>query len=152
MTVSSGHASIYAKKGGSVGSVNPALTAEEWKQGFAWIGPHMVLAERTDTHRNVGGFDIRLNVGGGNLDRAVANFTPEQARAIAALALYGQPFGFTREHVKLLRAAATACRNDDHYIARELDRDEWEAGRDEELAQMYDTLADLIESFLPPKK
>lgn len=138
--------------------MEPALTAEEWEQGFAWIGPHMVLAERTATQINVGGFDIRLNAGGGTPGRAVATFTPEQAHAIAALALAYQPFGFTQEDVTALRVAAQAAEADAYYfreLAPEDDRVEapslveWSQ---DHVPRLYNALADRLEALLPPEK
>lgn len=109
--------------------IKPALTAEEWEFYLR------VREDRAPLYPP----DLPTDIAG----------TPH---AIAAKALYGQSFGLTREDVLLLRAAAEACRNDDHYIASELDAGEWYEGRKEKLAQRYEAFAERIESLLPPEK
>lgn len=71
----------------------------------------------------------------GNVDLPVAD-TPESRHATAALCLHGQPFGFTREDVIMLRAARLR-----------LDGEEQEDAWDKSL----DSLADRIEALLPPE-
>lgn len=122
-----------------ISTIKPALTPKEWKEVFARIGPHMVVAERTATQRNVGGFDIRLNAGGGNPDRAVASFTPEQAHAIAALALAYQPFGFHPEVVSSLRN-----------LKRRLGDASLSLSDGTEIPSVLDYVADRIEALSPP--
>ena len=67
---------------------------------------------------------------------ADGHFTGQDRHALAALALHGQPFGFTRNDVEALRAILPAPGETWHDAY----------GRREELA----SLADRIEALLPP--
>jgi len=87
-------------------SVQPALTAKEW-----------VAFLPRDARRSAMGAD-----------------DPAERHALAARALYGQPFGFTREDVWVLRGAALKERP---YMTR--------------YAELND-LADRIEALLPPEE
>lgn len=82
--------------------IKPALTAEEWAERLVGEYPYVMV-------------DLK--------QRDVSN------HGIAAKLLYGQPFGFTREDVKVLRHAT-------------------EEGGDPAM----DLLADRIEALLPPKE
>ena len=117
--------------------MEPALTAEEWKR-----------LTRNNTREGLGSPEGAIV----DLIEESISRPDNQLHAVAARALYGQPFGFTRDHVRLLRAAAEACRQDDHYIAGELDRSEWTEGRQEEIAHQYEAFAELIKALLPPEK
>lgn len=64
---------------------------------------------------------------------------PEIIHRNAAIALYGQPFGFTREDVKLVRDVEAVNDSDMYALS------------DEYLAR-YRDLADRIEALLPPEK
>lgn len=86
--------------------MKPALTADQWEDVIA-AGPHYV--------------------------EECVGPDPEACHWLAALNLYGQPFGFTRENVHLLRGMADAPR------AYEKDTD-W-----------MRSLADRIEALLPPE-
>ena len=88
--------------------MKPALTPEEWADKHKPFGPMY-----SDSHPE----------------------TPEEAHAIAAKCLYGQPFGFTHEDVEALRGL------DDFVLAHT------SAVRK---ASTYDNLADRIEALLPP--
>ena len=70
--------------------IRPALTLEEWEHAdklcFQGGEPHLAIR---DIPRGVTDPDI-----------------PVGSHALAALCLYGEPFGFTREDVRILRAAA----------------------------------------------
>lgn len=57
----------------------------------------------------------------------------------------------TREWVTMLRAAAVAARNDDHYFARELGEEEWTPGREVRIAARCEAIADALASYLPPE-
>lgn len=97
-------------------SVQPALTPEEWARkelryenwGEAFLAP-----------------DGDLGIRGVN---NTAIFEPPMQHALAALALHGQPFGFTREDVRLLRTIAEVS----------------------DLIPRVASLADRIEALLPP--
>lgn len=67
----------------------------------------------------------------------IAAVSPEECHALAALALYGQPFGFTREDVVLVRVVAEEWSGDmsiSGYTAR------------------LNSIAKRIEALLPPEK
>lgn len=86
--------------------ISPALTPEEW------------VGVRNGTVGIVG------------IPNAKAN------HQIAAVCLYGEPFGFTRKDVDLLREEARCCR--DHWNQRLA-------------ALFFDELADRIAALLPPE-
>jgi hypothetical protein len=93
--------------------IKPALTAEDWKSQLEWINgghrgmPPLVVESIIDAHVD------------------------------AALALYGQPFGFTREDVGILREAAKRIeRERNPYIM---------------FPENLSSLADRIEALLPPE-
>ncbi len=73
------------------------------------------------------------------------NGTRSQRRVLAAIALYGQPFGFTREDVKairdLLRMGCTCG------VIEALDYKDWDDAQN-----ILPTLADRIEALLPPEE
>lgn len=86
-------------------TIPPAMTPEEWARcGF----DHSALnAERFR--------DLFLGRPTGNLGVRIkhdlwATETPQECHTLAALCLYGQPFGFTQEEVTALRESA----EDDH--------------------------------------
>lgn len=108
--------------------IPPALTAEEWELKEFSVGGRDVLF----------GFQsslglLRLGWNGDAL-RPVENSHP-----LAALALYGQPFGFTREDVDLIRHVEEVNDSDMYSLSVE------------KLAQ-YSSLADRIEALLPPEQ
>lgn len=95
--------------------IKPALTAEEW------------AAKTGGGFRQLPNGRLEYDYHGGYL-------VPEEARSgIAAIALYGQSFGFRREDVKTL-----------HSFSRKIlaTSDEWALVR---------SLADRIEALLPPE-
>lgn len=115
--------------------IRPALTPEEWRVTFLQF------------HDDEGGYGA-LDAGEDYHIRAVEKgcFLDNQTRhALAALCLHGQPFGFReldvhclRFHAKMLRAATVSPsiqRNEEHKQA------DW-----------MDSLADRIESLLPPEE
>lgn len=90
--------------------VKPALTAEEWAD-FESYG--VELSEGSD------GVLVQSVSSRGRLDIEPAEGTiatvdneDGSRHALAALCLHGQPFGFTREDVELLRAVADAIQYD----------------------------------------
>lgn len=93
--------------------IKPALTKEEW----ARITPDTGIIQRQINGVTYGYY---------------AGTTPEGRHAMAALALYGQPFGFTRKDVQNLRAGGEWVRMDG------LTADEFRK-----------SLADRIEALLP---
>ncbi len=106
--------------------IKPAMTAEEWER-----------VEVTDTSiglRVPDDYELPEDV-----DKAFELFVTRgtHEHRTAALCLYEQPFGFTREDVDLLR---TVVREASH---REVGSDEKDA--------MHD-IADRIEALLPPQE
>jgi hypothetical protein len=94
-----------------VSDVKPALTATEWnrlevefgEEGWAHIeGMFAVDGESPPAlvmpDMYVGTYDSEGTANGG------VTMPPESRHRVAALALHGQPFGFTREDVEILRA------------------------------------------------
>lgn len=77
-------------------TIPPALTPEEWAHPDMYVerDGFYVYAPRGIIGPVVGATDSSGGVGLGQIQHAVA-----------ALCLYGQPFGFTQEDVALLRAA-----------------------------------------------
>lgn len=128
----------------------PALTPEQWARelernderiasGHGFTAPlpaDLFDKNEGDTALAAGGFYVGFDTGAGWQD-------VKDRHKAAALALYGQPFGFTRAHVKMLRETISLL---------------WETGvtpadkeqREREDAA-YGSLADLIEALLPPE-
>jgi hypothetical protein len=100
--------------------IQPALSDEEWAEALAWpdgTGEYVVRsAERLGYHNE-----------------------PEDLHLVAALALHGQPFGFTWEDVDALRGMARAYRAEGGVLAIGL-------------ADHLDGLADRIVALLEPRE
>lgn len=114
---------------GQRGKIEPALTPEEWGG----------LRVEYDTHA--------YSIQGGRVwthDDDRPTILPDR-HALAALCLYGQPYGFTREDVGLARAMAT----DLEESARVNDRP---TGSSAKYAVAMHDLADRIEALLPPEE
>jgi hypothetical protein len=124
--------------------IRPAMTAEEWSRARA----HGLEAEEYPT--------VRFVLRDGCLDiETPADFeaSPRDRHALAALALYGQPFGFTRGDVTLLHNVAHGLDvngEPTHGILEVLmaltDQEE-----DETRSALLD-LAARIEALLPPEE
>ncbi len=123
--------------------IEPALTPEEW--AAKWI---TIQAKGYDSARN-GAAEIKWGENGFYLtehehDRYGVFDEPRMLHKVAAIALHGQPFGFTREDVALIRMESEAIRDaqSDEYRNQEaIDR-----------AAKLASLADRIESLLPPEE
>ena len=79
--------------------IRPALSADEWERG-AYDGVDVSARQRTASLTGRPRLDIEVRsspIGSDVLG------DPRDLLALAALALYGQPFGFTWEDVDLLR-------------------------------------------------
>ncbi|MGE0161357.1 MAG: hypothetical protein AB7T31_18325 [Gemmatimonadales bacterium] len=108
--------------------VKSALTPEEWAP---------VL--RNDLHRVELAREImRCTLAN---ERCPVPAEGEVTHALAALCLHGQPFGFTREDVRLLRQSA----RDERAGVTADNRPH------PDVATAYDSLADRIEALLPPE-
>lgn len=75
--------------------IKPALTAEGWAQKYHYSA---------DIDPATGNLRINHDEGWVTIDGSASGKL--ERHAIAALALYGQPFGFTREDVEVLRREA----------------------------------------------
>lgn len=113
-------------------AVTPALTAEEWGDSSgSWI--------KRDAFELEWGNDGALDMYGPGFGFA---FGPEDSgdlHALAALALHGQPFGFTRGDVELVRDCIGM---------------EWDRGTRDQCDQMerrLESLAARIAALLPPE-
>lgn len=110
--------------------IEPALTPEEWER--VPIAPPVSLfppgvCDLIDVQMGgvAGGEEIKRDLG---------------AHALAALALHGQPFGFTWEDVDVLRRVSHAY---DLAIGR---------GVFDEITARHSSVADRIASLLPPRE
>jgi len=79
--------------------MKPALTREEWKEFVreGWVKIGVDLTVETSAHER-SGFWICHSFG-----ECAEPSKGKERHALAALCLYDQPFGFTREHVRALR-------------------------------------------------
>lgn len=115
-----------------------ALTAKEWEKTHGQITAHREGAEITVFEDGQMLIDNGENVGGGK----------EFRHALAALALYGQPFGFTHEDL-------IACENGISAIwtqhSQMCQGDSEECGCGPESRALH-SLADRIQALLPPEK
>ena len=107
--------------------VTPALTPEEWGNLFAERGDVYINACR------VHGMYMQIPE-----EEPDDGLVPDDARhAIAALALYRQPFGFAEDAADMVRLAADQI------------HDEWETP---ELRAVLHAIADRIAALLPPER
>ena len=98
-------------------SVQPALTPEEWREDVPATRDTMTIV-----HGDVYFAGLRVH----HTDR----------HGLAAICLYGQPFGFTREDVQMLRFLCDKAPYDEE---------------DARLERALLSLADRIEALLPPE-
>ena len=107
-------------------AVQPALTAEEWAK---WLSPEMQYDRECD----------RLDYFSGSYGGGICidgRYRDDDLRAVAALCLYGQPFGFTQEDVD----AITRC----------LESDVWITVYQYEDAEPLESIRARIAALLPP--
>ncbi len=110
------------REGDLVSKIKPALTAEEWANGYEGSDVAIFLATGGRLHVNV----LSHPLGGSMGD-------PRDLPALAALCLHEQPFGFTLHDVDMLRQGARSV-----------------LGAEEHRTLL--SLADRIESLLPPEE
>lgn len=132
--------------------IKPALTAEEWEgvPETRWtVNGRNFWIISSDQDRPRG--DYRLSIGAEREETGwAAHGLPDgKQQKVAALALYDQPFGFTREDVRILRVAAEAYEEDPFYFR---DLEPTEDVDESPVPGMYRALADRIASLLPPEK
>lgn len=99
------------------------------------------MALNPDEWARFGTWSPLARVGEMSLCMGVADY-----RAVAALALYGQPFGFTHEDVRLLRAVARSA----HLLMENRPDGYWSAGV-ADADKLAASLADRIAALLPPE-
>ena len=109
--------------------MKPALTREEWEHWEELIQMEMYDEARDDAVEN-------LCANWGN---------PQQ---IAAKCLHNQPFGFTREDVKMLDSVATGL----GFQAMDLEAKGISSRLERTRQDALNSLADRIEALLPPKQ
>src|SRR5690606_30074156 len=121
--------------------IEPALTPEEWEKLFSEGNDGELERERFSIWRYDAGDPFPVEVRIRSVEEEEHEYTSsgrkveyaslygQELHALAALALYGQRFGFTHEDVRSLRD-----------LAEELVRDD-----------LHD-LADRIEALLPPRE
>jgi hypothetical protein len=109
--------------------MKPALTAEEWKKAFNAKGEPVINypEERVFWHASA--------IEGDADDCAIAIGDSDRQR-VAAMCLFGQPFGFTREDVKNL-----------NFVLKRLNG----LISDDRFARLGD-LSDRISALLPPEE
>lgn len=116
-------------------AISPALSAEEWRDRSAVRGV-LVLRKHAS--------ELMVDGGGASYAGApsvVMSDDPYWQHALAALALHGQPFGFTHAHAKALRDVLDEVDFDGMDLAY------W-AGK--ERAALLREAAAVIEALLPP--
>ena len=112
--------------------IKPALSAEEWRElrrggGMSIEGEHLVLTVDSGQYYNVRDA-----------------YGPPDRHALAALALHGQPFGFSRDDAEILRAWSKLW----DYPIRDSELERRFGG----VADKLRDLADRIAALLPPAK
>lgn len=133
--------------------IRPALTPEQWRDEH-WYGASTPLS----VEGWVGNYPERLSIYLMDEGRccecpdpcpcptdAGHELTPGERHATAALCLYGQPFGFTREDVEALSHFGTASLAVAEPHPRDPTRPFWER------AKRIDSIAARIEALLPPE-
>ena len=106
--------------------MKPALSWDEWERGMGDV-------LNGYASEDLGVIDIRADLGHHSLQGGI--------HKLAAFCLEGQPFGFTREDVEMLREEAGTIALDSG-----MDRDAWAIA-----AKNLTNLADRIEALLPPE-
>jgi hypothetical protein len=129
--------------------IRPALTPKEWERGVAYDA-----GSESGAYLTPDGQEVRVAVVGafvGSLPTAaqmyerwpMAESRFGRPHALAALALHGQPFGFTREDVAKCRARAA-----DFEVMADRERDYGFR----ETQYEWERLAAKIEALLPPEE
>lgn len=122
--------------------MKPALTKEEWSRPSVIVQAERYGEDGMPSHGHaaaeVYAYPNRIEVTSHEYGAIAVIDTAEQRHALAALALHGQPFGFTRDDVDELRVVQSWCSSqgdiDSPYM--------------ETWVRM---LADRIEALLPPE-
>jgi hypothetical protein len=115
-------------------TIAPALTAEEWEEEVYIDAPGVCIDVQADIltiEPHEMGTDVDTGEAMWRFDPA-RRIDPERRHALAAFALYRQPFGFAREDVEAIRTAA-------RYWGLHL-----------ESADRLEAIAQRIEALLPP--
>lgn len=110
--------------------VQPALTREEWAKREIEVSHNVAMHEDRDGWLSLSAFGHCEDV--------------DARHALAALALHGQPFGFTHEHIAALRQT---CDNAERWINDEHVR----CSRKENALVASRAVAARIAALLPPE-
>lgn len=131
--------------------IQPALSPEEWEARYHWI-QCFDSWEGEEVQRITGVGEIRaddahLSVTSHQHHLHAVFDAPSDRHALAALCLYGQPFGFTWQDVARVLAEA-----DSHqYEALKRERNGFEAKQDRDHEAYWRSLATRIAALLPPE-
>lgn len=88
--------------------IEPALTAEQWKNGWVYAQDEPGASSGEHVHRHA---NDPSSVCVASLMSHACVSDPGCKHALAALCLDGEPFGFTREDLSLLRTALAVWPN-----------------------------------------
>lgn len=113
--------------------VKPAMPAELWRQILA--SPPELSLETSIA--GVPGSETTIDMSTNRIGR----------HAVAAAALYGEPFGLTREDVALIREAALEVFENEYAVHNDPDGDRASSAKQVRFA----SLAARIEALLPPE-
>jgi hypothetical protein len=130
--------------------IKPALTSKEWEQSFVEGVGNGGASYSVQTNEDG---DLMIGMSVSNGPYPFVHFTevpPSMRHSVAALALLGQSFGFTRIDFDICHSAAAAFDR----IARTFDKDGvmWSqaAENNREAAAIARSLAERIGALLPP--
>jgi len=130
----------------STDTVRPALTPEEWAR----------LRATNHLTRPIGyaGQEIGVQVGhpwsGVSItaEHSHAGLSREMSHALAAVALHGQPFGFTREDVVALRRVVEIAREHEDRGPRD---EGWQSPEFSAAVARAESAVDRLAALLPPE-
>jgi hypothetical protein len=128
------------RKGGGLSEIRPALTAEQW------AAPKVFFREKRGGDE---GYGVEIEAGGSMWvwdDSWAVTVDAENRHALAALALYKRPFGFTREDVRAIEDGISGI----GYKCSEFHVTSDNCGCASEEARLR-SLADRISALLPPE-
>ena len=131
------------------------MTAEEWTKGQVWDGPDktLLMAHRDgpDVNNGHGYLDIiECDTSTEEHDEPSVMVPPHARKALAALCLHEQPFGFTREMENIVRWAAEIASAMSREPHKDADPERWKRNCHDHMVLLRE-VADLIEALLPPE-
>jgi len=139
-------------------TIGPAMTAEEWgwEGARAWASDvpegvpgrgYAVISLQDDATVTLETGVLTSN--GEREPEGIEHLDEEDCHKIAALALYGQPFGFTQDDVYGLREREASCRENATRAAETMQRDRYQDAID--AARFFGDLVNRIAALLPPE-